>query len=691
MSQYSYTVSADKTKINTGWPGYPGCYAWANNTWRDMDQAFQGKYAGSESPDPMSWQQRIGVISFTGLSALKGTKINSINLSITFSSAGASVNKKLILRKSHVQGGINTSKTPRDYAGFGAVGTTPAADTYAQKIVNPDPGKTCYDYDSDILGILSGTFRNTTATYTLTESSYPDLFSHLKEYIEAGNDTIVFYNADETNKYYDGSAAADGTKYWYSYDYLSITSMSITANYSLPYTITLNGNGGSFSSGSAKALTKWEGISLTLPSDSTNTPSKSSVNTNFNITGKPNNGKSDIIQTATRTENFTFTTWNTKPDGSGTTYYAGGAYNLDGNITLYAIYNSSYAYSNNVISSNTWWSIARDAVVNATYNATFNGNGGSCSVSSLSSRNITSYSFDGWYANNGGLGTKYNSNSAFTSATTIYADWNSSTDTESMILPASDKVSRSSVNTNFNITGKSNNGASDIVQTATRTQVFTFTGWNTKPDGSGTSYNAGGSYKLTGSLSLYAIYSYNYTYSNNVISSNNWWSLSKSDVVDDTYTVTFNGNGGTCSVGSKSANKITSYSFDGWFSGNNGTGTEYTKSSAFTSATTLYANWNSSTRTESVILPTASNITRKGYDFISWNTAKSGTGSEYAGGYNYTPTSSIILYAIYKAKGLIGVNANNLWKKCLVWVFDGTKWRQVLPRLFDGTKWKIGG
>ena len=68
-----------------------------------------------------------------------------------------------------------------------------------------------------------------------------------------------------------------------------------------------------------------------------------------------------------------------------------------------------------------------------------------------------------------------------------------------------------------------------------------------------------------------------------------------------TYNVTFDGNGGTPSVGSMtttgqklaslpSASRIGSYRFDGWYTAANG-GTEITTSTTFSADTTVYAHW----------------------------------------------------------------------------------------------------
>ncbi len=110
---------------------------------------------------------------------------------------------------------------------------------------------------------------------------------------------------------------------------------------------------------------------------------------------------------------------------------------------------------------------------------------------------------------------------------------------------------------------------------------YTFSKWNTKSDGSGTSYNSGASYTGNAALTLYAI----------------WTPI--------TYTVTYNANGGT--LGSvKSQTKTygvtlkltgtatrTNYKFLGWSTNKSATTATYATGANFTTNanTTLYAIW----------------------------------------------------------------------------------------------------
>lgn len=91
--------------------------------------------------------------------------------------------------------------------------------------------------------------------------------------------------------------------------YVSGTKTSSTVSVTVPaktsYTVSYNTNGGS---GATSSQTKWHGTTLTLSST------------------KP-----------TRT-GYTFSKWNTKSDGSGTSYSSGASYTSNSTVTLYAIW-----------------------------------------------------------------------------------------------------------------------------------------------------------------------------------------------------------------------------------------------------------------------------------------------------------------------------------------------------------------
>jgi uncharacterized repeat protein (TIGR02543 family) len=223
--------------------------------------------------------------------------------------------------------------------------------------------------------------------------------------------------------------------------------------------------------------------------------------------------------------------------------------------------------------------------------------------------------------------------------------------------------------TNFAISG--NTGT--LVRTG-----YTFSGWNTLANGSGTAYAAGANIMMpNGGTTLYAQWiaaSFPLTYDAN---------LGASAPAAEVRSA-----GATANL-SSSAPTRTGYTFSGWNTLANGTGTSYASSASFTmpgSATTLYAQWSSSSgslvydtqggstapTTQTGVQGTTATVTsttptKSGYTFVGWNTAANGTGTDYLAGSTYTFTSgSVTIYArwtpvlytlTYNGNGATGVPA----------------------------------
>lgn len=148
----------------------------------------------------------------------------------------------------------------------------------------------------------------------------------------------------------------------------------------------------------------------------------------------------------------------------------------------------------------------------------------------------------------------------------------------------------------------------------------------------------------------------------------------------NTYVVTLNANGGTCSTSSLNSTRT----FSSWNTASNGTGTSYAPGSTFrqTSALYLYAQWSSAS---SVNLPTP---TRTGYEFVGWGTTASATTGVTG---SYTPTRSIELFAVWKANGIIHLyqGSDGEFHSYLVWVYTGdgggpnsNGWHHVMPKIY---------
>ena len=351
-------------------------------------------------------------------------------------------------------------------------------------------------------------------------------------------------------------------------------------------------------------------------------------------------------------------TWNTASDGSGTTYNSGASYTplaTGGNVTLYARcsvnkYNISYSLNNGVNGTSAPSSATYGSVINITnptktVTITGNVNGTGATIGSATSKAQT---FAGWTASNINTSTAYYG----TSSSAVSTLWgNASTKVTATYFKNLNPTSNSTVTLTANWTA-----VAMTVPTVSKTG-YTCT-WNTKSDGSGTTYNFGASYTPSatgGNVTLYArctVNKYKITLDQQGATSTGSTSVTATygsamptiTKPAKAYKVTYNANSG--SVSQTSA--IATYTFGGYYTATGGSGTQYYTAAGASARnwdktvnTTLYAKWTSA----SVTLPTP---TRTGYTFSGWYTAASGGTKIGAGGASYTPTSNITIYAQWK-------------------------------------------
>ncbi|HPJ67815.1 MAG TPA: InlB B-repeat-containing protein [Desulfobacteraceae bacterium] len=195
---------------------------------------------------------------------------------------------------------------------------------------------------------------------------------------------------------------------------------------------------------------------------------------------------------------------------------------------------------------------------------------------------------------------------------------------------------------------------------------YTFNGWNTATDGSGTHYDEGATYTENGPLTLYAEWTpvpYTVTYDSNGATGGTVPADGNTYHITDTVTVL--GNTGTLMK--------TGYTFDGWNTAADGSGTDYSGGDTFamgSSNVTLYAQWmaidytvtydgntntggsvptdgNTYNITDTVtVLGNTGSLVKTGYSFTGWNTAANGSGTSYSGGDTFAMGSSnVTLYA----------------------------------------------
>lgn len=412
--------------------------------------------------------------------------------------------------------------------------------------------------------------------------------------------------------------------------YWNNSSMDITLTGTAQYPITYNANGGS---GVPASQNKIHNSSLTL---STTRPTR---------TG------------------YTFQGWNTKSDGSGTSYQPGATYASNAALTLYA-----------------QWKIK-------TYTVSYDANGGSGVPGaqtkthgvgltlSTTKPTRTGYTFQGWATSANGS-VSYASGASYTSNATItlYAVWKANEYTVSYNAnggsgaPASQTKTHginltlrstwpTKANAVTNSTGQitvtyNKNGGSSTpaVQTGTYTNQsttpYSFAHWNTASNNGGTTYYPGGTYSANAHVTLYAQYQAGNTttirYSNPSFTIAS--AIRRDSISAGSYIITYDANGGSCSKSSDSAARTTSYTFAGWNKNSNGSGTNYSAGTVqtFGENTTLYAQWNSTTTTAAITLPTP---TRTGYTFKGWSASSSATSGSTG---SYVPSGNITLYATWQ-------------------------------------------
>lgn len=290
------------------------------------------------------------------------------------------------------------------------------------------------------------------------------------------------------------------------------------------------------------------------------------------------------------------------------------------------------------------------------YTVAFNANGGSVGQSSKTVRSgeaygdlptptRTGYSFEGWYtASDGGEKVTASTRVNLLGDQTLYAHW---------------KVLAQSYTLTFDANGGSVSSSSKVVvsgesygelPTPTR-PGYIFEGWYTSRDG-GDRITESQRVSLSGNVTLYA-----------------HWRKS-----DESYTVTFDANGGTVDPGTKTVKSGEAYgvlptpvlkghAFDGWYTAAGG-GTKVTSATIVeaTSNHTLYARWKKTSFTITFnanggSIDTGYKIVqagetygelpspkRSGYTFAGWYTAKEG-GKKVAATTKVELTDDQILYA----------------------------------------------
>ena len=288
---------------------------------------------------------------------------------------------------------------------------------------------------------------------------------------------IAPYTASETG--YNAKAYSASSSFTIAYSYrhqYSVTvtcSESVTIPYSPPtYTVSYNANGHGTAPSSQP---KTHGTTLTLrPFISDIVGSDNTVT----ITGNANGGSwSGSNGSATWATTYHQTYWNTASNGSGTNYSSSGNYTANADATLYAIWTSSNQGTSYALPTGT---PTKASTTGSSKTVTINANGGTCSITTLTSNVTTTYSFKGWFTATSG-GTQRTTSSRVTAAETIYAQYEATAGPQSSVtLPT--------------VTQCTKEGA-------------VLSGFSTDSEAIVPSYSPGSSYTPSASVTLYAIWS----------------------------------------------------------------------------------------------------------------------------------------------------------------------------------------
>jgi len=350
-----------------------------------------------------------------------------------------------------------------------------------------------------------------------------------------------------------GLSIANGSTYYLAWNYagvgggtnaqgLGLDNFSITAVGNSSYTVTYNGN------------TSTGG---TAPTDSTSYAPNASVTVL---------GQNTLIKTG-----YTFLGWNTLANGNGTTYNPGDTFDISANTTLYA----KWAINTYTL---TYTAGANGSIAGSTPQ-TVNHAASGTAVTAVPD---PGYHFVKW-SDDSTQNPRTDSNvTANVSVTASFAlntytvayDGNGSTGGATPIDPASPYDHGSTVTVLL---------IGDLVKTG-----YTFAGWNTAANGSGTAYQPSATFTATANTTLFA-----------------QWTI-------NTYTISYDGNGNTGGTAPVDPGSPYNYNtvvtilapgslvkagntFFGWNTAADGSGTSYLASATFaiTANTTLFAQWTS--------------------------------------------------------------------------------------------------
>ncbi|MFF2890537.1 InlB B-repeat-containing protein, partial [Paenibacillus sp. NPDC057967] len=292
-------------------------------------------------------------------------------------------------------------------------------------------------------------------------------------------------------------------------------------------------------------------------------------------------GSGNMVKTG-----FTFAGWNTKADGTGVIYLEGQPITVLSNVTLHAQWTAVPVATNSITYTGNGHTAGEAPVDNQVYPE-----GTAAQVADSGTLQRPGYTFEGWNTKADGTGTSYLAGATITVGSDkiiLYAIWMKVPEiTYSITYEGNGHTSGDAPSDSISYPGGSTATIQNVGTLAKTGYIFA--GWNTKADGTGTSYTQGTTLQVSGNVTLYA-----------------QWSA----VPAVTYTVTYNGNGhtsgnvpvdgiayesgATIKVAEIGTVRKSGYSFGGWNTKADGTGTAYAVGSTITVGTEniiLYAKW----------------------------------------------------------------------------------------------------
>ena len=339
---------------------------------------------------------------------------------------------------------------------------------------------------------------------------------------------------------------------------------------------------------------------------------------------------------------YDFQGWNEDNAATTAAYAAGGNYTADADATLYAVWKLDPA---------------------ATYTITYDDNGGTGAPANQTKTHDvaltlsttvptrTGYSFLGWNEDNAATTAAYAPGANYTdnAGLALYAVWEINTYAVTYNANGGDGAPGGQTKT-FGV-------ALTLSSTEPTRTGHAFKGWGTSSTATTVAYAPGASYTADAGAALYAIWeinTYTVTYDDN---DGTGAPANQTKTHDVALTL------------STTEPTRTGYDFQGWATSSTATAVEYAPGASYTdnAGLALYAVWNvktytvtyngnggsgapdSQTKTHDAVLTLSSTVpTRANYTFLGWSTNNTATVEEYAAGDTYTANADAALYAVWE-------------------------------------------